>query len=74
MDQFPSQDMLALIRSPAGQQLLALFQKQNPQTLAKAKQMAQSGDYGALQETLATLLRDPNTQRLLKQLGGGSSE
>ena len=74
MDQFPNKDMLALIRSPAGQALISMLQQQNPQTLEKAKQMAQSGNYSGVQGALESLLRDPRFHSLMKQLGGDQHE
>ena len=74
MNQFSSSDMLAMLRSPAGRQLLSLFQQQDPQTLEKAKALAQSGNYADLKNVMGSLLSDPEVLRLLRQLGGGKLE
>lgn len=74
MDQISPQDIMALIRSPAGQQLLAMLRQQDPATLTKASRMAKSGDYAGVQATFASLMQDPNVLALLQQLGGGQNE
>ena len=56
--------------SPAGQQLLAMLQAKNSDALKKAMSAASSGDYLAAQQSLTTLLKDPEVQALLKRLEG----
>ena len=74
MDQISPQDIMALIRSPIGQQLLIMLRQQNPGNLAQASQLAMSGDYAGAQAALASVMQDPNIQALLRQLGGGQNE
>lgn len=69
-DNFSTQDVMRLVNSPAGQQLLALLQKTDPEALSKAKAQASSGEYSQISQTLAPLLASEDVQKLLRQLGG----
>lgn len=69
----PQPDMtqlLQLIRSPAGQQLLTFLQTNGGTAAREAAGMAASGDLAAAQKALAPLLKDPALRALLQQLGG----
>lgn len=74
MNEFSNADILALLRSPAGQQLLAMLQRQNSETLEKAKSFAQAGNYAEVKKVMASMLNDPQVAGLLQQLGGGKLE
>jgi len=63
------QDVLRLAASPAGQQLIALMQKNGGNEFKQAMQQAASGDYAGAKRSVESLLTDPQAQRLLKELG-----
>ena len=69
-DNFSMQEALRLAKSPAGQQLLALLQQSDPETLNKAMQQASTGDYSQIRQTLAPLLASEDVQKFLQQMGG----
>ena len=66
---FSMQDAMRLAATPAGQQLIAMLQSQNNADLNAAMTSAAAGDYAKAKEALSSLLSDPKTQALLKQLG-----
>ncbi len=66
---FSMQEALRLAQSPAGQRLLALLQASNPQMIRQAAGQANKGNYQQAEQTLQSLLSDPEVQRLLQQLG-----
>ena len=63
---FSMEDARMLANSPLGQQLFGLLQAKHPETVSQAA----SGNYEALQQSLGTLLSDPDIRALLQQLGG----
>ena len=63
------QDVLRLAASPAGQQLIALMQKNGGNEFKQAMQQAAAGDYTGAKRSVESLLTDPQAQRLLKELG-----
>lgn len=65
---FSMQEALRLAQSDAGQQLLALLQRQDQGSLQQAARSAADGDYRSARETLAALLASREAQSLLKQL------
>ncbi len=69
-ENFSMQDMMHLVQSPAGQQLIALLQNANPAALQKATAKASSGDYSQAKEALAPLLESEDIRKLLRQIGG----
>ncbi len=68
---FSIQEALRLANSDAGQQLLAILKQNDPAQLQKALSQAASGQQQELSNTLSQLLKSPEAQALLKQLGGG---
>ena len=65
---FSMEDAKRLAATPAGQQLIAMLQKQqNMQAAAKA---ASQGDYSQLKAALEPMLNSEDVQKLLRQLGG----
>lgn len=70
---FSMQEALRLAKTPAGQQLLALLQKQNGDQLRQAMNQAAAGNYASVQNTLASLLSNPEAQALLRQLQEGNN-
>lgn len=69
-DELSTAEMMALARSPAGQQLLALLQQSGGGQLRQAMEKAAGGDMAGAKEVLAPLLSDPRIRALLGQLGG----
>lgn len=70
MQQPDLSQVLALLRSPAGQQLADYFKQQGGDTARSAAAKASAGDLDGARRTLAPLLETPEFQALLKQLGG----
>lgn len=71
---FESNDLSQLYRmaqSPAGQQLLAMLQKNGGKELQEAVAQASAGNYTLAQKTLSALLSTPEAKNLLEQMGGG---
>ena len=64
------QEMLRLAASPAGKQLIALMQQKGGEDLQKAMKLAATGDYMQAKKAMESVLSDPQTQKLLKELGG----
>ena len=63
--------LMKLAQSPAGQQLLAMLQRNGADTLQNAIAMAAAGDYQEAKQTLSALLSSPQAQALLKQMEEG---
>ena len=68
-NQFLMQEALRLASTSAGQQLLALLQKNGGDSLQQAMNQAATGNYDQAKSALATLLKDPEAKKLLEQLG-----
>lgn len=66
--QYDQNQLLRLVRSPAGQQLLAHLQKHGGTQLQSAVSSASGGDYEQAKSLLSSLLQSPEAQSLLKQL------
>lgn len=62
--------LIQLAQSPAGKQLISKLQQSGGQELQSAMTKASAGDYGDAKQALSELLKDPELQVLLKQLGG----
>ena len=67
---FSAEQIAALAKSPAGQQLFAMLQNADAQKLSQAASQANSGNFDAAQSTLQSLLSDPKIRALVQQLGG----
>ena len=69
MQQTPNiSELIHMAQTPAGQQLIALLQKQDSAQLQQAITYAVSGDYNRAKEILSKLLSSPEAQALLKKL------
>ena len=68
-ENFSIQEAMRLAGSPAGQQLIALFRQGNTEQLQQAAKLASEGNYAQAQQLLSGLLRNPEVQDLLSQLG-----
>ena len=67
---FSMQSAMALAATPAGRQLIQLMQQKGGADLSKAQTLAAAGDMDKAKEALSSLLKDPQIQSLLNQLGG----
>ena len=67
---FSMQDMMRLAGTPAGQQLLNHLQKKNSRQLQMAIAYAVSGQMDQAKTILTELIGDPESQKLIQQLGG----
>ena len=67
---FSMQDMMRLAGTPAGQQLLNHLQKKNAKQLQMAIAHAVSGNMDQAKAILTELIGDPESQKLIRQLGG----
>ena len=65
----PMQEIIRMASSPAGQKLIALMQQQGGAEFQRAMEQASSGDYMQAKRAIEMLLRDPQAQQLLKELG-----
>lgn len=69
MDPSPDyQWLIQLAQSPAGQQLIAILQRNGGRTLDSALSMASKGDYSQAKQLITNLLSSPEVQKLLSQL------
>lgn len=67
---FSMQDMMRLAGTPAGQQLLDHLQKKNSRQLQMAIAHAVSGNMDQAKQLLSAMIQDPESQKLIRQLGG----
>ena len=67
---FSMQDMMRLAGTPAGQQLLNHLQKKNSKQLQMAIAHAVSGNMDQAKALLSEMIGDPESQKLIRQLGG----
>ena len=67
---FSMQDMMRLAGTPAGQQLLDHLQKKNSKQLQMAIAHAVSGNMEQAKALLSEMIGDPESQKLIRQLGG----
>ena len=66
----PIQEVMKLAQSPAGKQLIALLQQTGGHDLQSAMEKAASGDYSQAKQAIQALMRNPEAQKLMKQMGG----
>lgn len=70
---FSMDDALQLANSPAGQQLMAMLQKQDRHTMEQAAEAFSAGDYKKASSALQSFLSSPEAKRLLMELGGNQN-
>lgn len=70
MQQPDISQVLALLRSPAGQQLLEYLTKNGGAIAQSAAAQASVGDLTGAQKTISPLLDNPELQMILQKLGG----
>ena len=67
---FSMEEIMRLAKSPAGQQLIAMLQKEDSAKLQQAVSQAQTGNLSQAGQTLSSILSSPEAQQLIKKLGG----
>ena len=67
---FSMEEAMRLVNSSAGQQLLALLQQSDTETMHRAMEQALRGDFSQAQQTLRDVAASPEVKKLLQQLGG----
>ena len=67
---FDMQQILALARSPAGQQLMEALKRSGGSDAQRAAALARSGDMAGAKDALSGLLASEDIQKLLRQLEG----
>ena len=65
----PMQEVLRLAASPTGQKLIAMLQQQGGNEVQSAMEQASAGDYTQAKRIIEALMKDPQAQKLLKDLG-----
>lgn len=64
------QEAMRLAKTPAGQQLLNMLQQNNSEELRQAMEKAAAGDMSQAKLAVSAMLKDPQVQKLLEQMGG----
>lgn len=67
---FSMEEVMQLMNTPAGQQLVKMLQSSNDPALRKARQHASGGDMQAAKDALQQLSNNEELKKLLMQLGG----
>ena len=65
---FSMSDAMKMAGSPAGKQLLAMLQNQDPQALQQAMAKAKAGDYQAARQMLEQLTKNEQARKLIQQM------
>ena len=63
-------ELMKIAGSPAGQELMALIQKNKDAHFEEAMQQARSGDFSQAKEMLSKMLSSKEAQDLLKKIRG----
>lgn len=67
---FSTEEVMQLMRSPAGQQLIKLLQSSDDPALQKAKQLSANGNLDGAQEAVRHLAASEEIKKILSQFGG----
>ena len=67
---FSMEEVMQLMRSPAGQQLIKLLQSSDDPALQKAKQLSANGNLDGAQEAVRHLAASEEIKKILSQFGG----
>ena len=67
---FSMDDVMLLMRTPTGQQLVKLLQNSDDPALQKARKLSANGDMAAAKEALKEMAANEEIKKLLSQLGG----
>ena len=65
---FSMDDALRLASTPAGKELVNLLKANTSQEMDSARKAVESGDYETAKNSLSSLLRSPDIQKLLRQM------
>lgn len=68
-DDFSEADISRILASPQAQQLAAMLQQMDTDTLNKAASLAVQGDAAQAQQLLTPVLQDPKIQELIQKMG-----
>ena len=63
-------EAMRLAKTPAGQQLMNMLQQNNSEELRHAMEKAAAGDMVQAKQAVSAMLKDPQVQKLLEQMGG----
>lgn len=63
-------EAMRLAKTPAGQQLLNMLQQNSSEDLRRAMEKAAAGDMSQAKQAVSGMLKDPQVQKLLEQMGG----
>ena len=69
LDPQTMKNLLQIMNTPAGQQLIAMLQKNGGKQLESALKNAEHGNYLDAQNEINSLLANPEAKKLLEQLG-----
>ncbi len=64
------EDVMRMIKSPAGQQLIKVLGGKDPKTLQNAVENAKSGNLQEAKNSIESLIASDDLQKILKDLGG----
>ena len=67
---FSNEDLMRLINSEAGQQLISMIRSQNDPNIQKAAMEAAKGNYDGAARTLSSALDSQQLRTILEQLRG----
>ena len=67
---FSMEKIMAMAKSPAGQQLIAMLQDANRSQMEQTAQLAAAGNYDQAAKMLERTLSSEQAKALIKQLGG----
>jgi len=67
---FSMSQAMEFANSPAGRKLIRILQKKNDPKMEQAVRSAAAGNPDKAKQDIASLLKDPEIQALLKQFGG----
>lgn len=67
---FSMEEVMQLMRSPAGQQLIKLLQSSDDPALQKAKQLSANGNLDGAKEAIRHLAASEEIKKILSQFGG----
>ena len=68
-EDFSIDQVKALLKSPAGKELITLLQKSDGSTVKQAVDAAKAGNYDAASDSVRKLLT-PEMEALIRQMGG----
>ena len=67
-DQISQEQLQKIASSPMAQALMAMLRQNHSSAVDSAMKAAQQGDMQQAQKVLAALMKDPQTQKMIRQL------